>query len=85
MKNIIEKDGEKYTVIELTNGEELEVRHPKGKDLRVAMSLEGNSTNIGDIVFSLASTLTCKSQDELDSMDIKDTSKIINIVSGFLG
>lgn len=82
-KNIVvEKDGNKYTVVELSNGEKLEIRHPKGRDLRVVSS-KGNVSDI-DMSFSLASTLSCKSEEELEDMDLKDTTKILKVVSGFL-
>jgi len=84
MKNkIIQKDGIDYTLVTLSNGENLEIRHPKGKDLKFAMSFKDGSS-MGDIVFALASNLTCKSVEELEGMNIKDTSKIVNVVSGFL-
>ena len=32
--NIIKENGEKYTVVKLSDDKDLKVRHPKGRDLR---------------------------------------------------
>ena len=34
---IIEQDGTKYTVVTLSDDNEVKIRHPKDKDLRFAM------------------------------------------------
>ena len=54
---IIEQDGIKYTVITLSGGNEVKIRHPKGKDLRFAMS--GAKGSEADLTFCLSSNLTC--------------------------
>ena len=82
--DIIEKDGEIYTVVTLSTDEKVEIRHPKGRDLKFAMS-SGANGDIGAMIFALASNLTCKTEQELEEMNIKDTSLIVNVVSGFLG
>ena len=52
---IIEQDSIKYTVVTLSDGNEVKIRHPKGKDLRFAMS--AGRSNEADLTFRLARTL----------------------------
>jgi len=80
--NVVEENGNQYTVITLSDGREIKIRHPKGKDLRFAMN--GSGGNDADIVFKLSSTLTCLSLDELDELQAKDCSLIIKEVAAFL-
>ena len=75
---IIEQDGIKYTVVTLSDGNEVKIRHPKGKDLHFAMSAGRN--NEADLAFRLASNLTCMSEAELEA---KDCSLILSAVAGF--
>ena len=77
--NIIEENGEKYTVVKLSDDKELKVRHPKGRDLRFAR--RGTKGDEG----ALASTLTCLSEAELDELDAKDCALILGMVTNFLG
>ena len=81
--NIIEENGEKYTVVKLSDDKELKVRHPKGRDLRFAM--RGTKGDEGALTFKLASTLTCLSEAELDELDAKDCALILGMVTNFLG
>ena len=55
---IIEQDGIKYTVVTLSDSNEVKIRHPKGKDLRFAMS--AGRSNEADLTFRLASNLKGK-------------------------
>lgn len=80
--NIIEENGDRYTVVTLSDKKEIKIRHPKGRDVRFMMS--GGTSNDGDLVFKLASTLTCLSEDELENMEAKDCSSILKEVSSFL-
>lgn len=82
VKNEILENGLKYRVITISDKNELKIRYPKGKDLRFAMS--GASMNDADVVFRLASTLTCLSPEELDDMDAKDCSLVLKEVGSFL-
>lgn len=79
---IIEQDGIKYTVITLSGGNEVKIRHPKGKDLRFAMS--AGRSNEADLTFRLASNLTCMSEAELEELEAKDCSLILSAVARFL-
>ncbi|MBE3022946.1 phage tail assembly protein [Campylobacter sp. 7477a] len=81
-QNIVEENSNKYTVVKLTNGNTVKVRHPKGRDLRGFMS--GTFKQDDDSLFRLASSLTCLSLDELDDMDGSDFKAIMLVVSGFL-
>ena len=65
-KKIIEEKGNKYTVIKLSDDKEIKIRHPKGRDLRFAMS--GTKTDEATLTFKLASNLTCLSEAELDEL-----------------
>lgn len=78
--NIIEQDGEKYTVL-ILNGKEIRIRHPKGKDLRFMMN---SGDNNAQMMFKLASNLTCLSDSELDDMDAKDCANLLKEISNFL-
>lgn len=79
---IIEQDGIKYTVVTLSDGNKVKIRHPKGKDLRFAMST--GRSNEADLTFRLASNLTCMSEAELEELEAKDCSLILSAVAGFL-
>lgn len=79
--NIIEENGEKYTIVKLSDDKEIRVRYPKGRDLRFAM---GGGASDSEIIFKMASNLTCLSEDELDNMNAKDCSIILKEVAGFL-
>nr|WP_314399824.1 phage tail assembly protein [uncultured Campylobacter sp.] len=79
---IIEQDGIKYTVVTLSGGNEVKIRHPKGKDLRFAMS--GTKGSEADLTFRLASNLTCMSEAELEELEAKDCSLILSAVARFL-
>ena len=79
---IIEQDGIKYTIIALSDGNKVKIRHPKGKDLRFAMSAGRN--NEADLAFRLASNLTYMSEAELEELETKDCSLILSAVAGFL-
>lgn len=81
-QNIIEENGEKYTIVKLDGDKELKIRHPKGRDLRFAMSGGGSDS---DIIFKMASNLTCLSEAELDDMPARECSEILKEVSRFLG
>ncbi|WP_169753743.1 phage tail assembly protein [Campylobacter curvus] len=82
VNNEISENNEKYKVVTLSDGTQIKIRYPKGKDLRFAMS--GGNMNDADIIFRLASNLTCLSPDELDEMGAKDCSAILKEVGGFL-
>lgn len=79
---IIEEKGNKYTIIKLSDDKEVKIRHPKGKDLRFAMS--GAKTDEAVLTFRLASNLTCLSEAELDELEAKDCANILKEVSSFL-
>lgn len=80
--NIIEENGEKYTVITLSDKKEVKIRHPKGRDVRFMMS--GNGASDSDLLFRLASNLTCLSEEELENMEAKDCTMVLKEVSSFL-
>ncbi|ANE33765.1 putative protein, FluMu gp41 family [Campylobacter hyointestinalis subsp. lawsonii CCUG 27631] len=80
--NIIEENGEKYTVVTLRDKREVKIRHPKGRDVRFMMS--GNGASDSDLLFRLTSNLTCLSEEELENMDAKDCTMVLKEVSSFL-
>lgn len=80
--NIIEENGEKYTVVTLNDKREVKIRHPKGRDVRFMMS--GNGASDSDLLFKLASNLTCLSEEELENMEAKDCTMVLKEVSSFL-
>lgn len=79
---IIEEKGNKYTVIKLSDDKEIKIRHPKGRDLRFAMS--GGILNDADMIFKITSNITCLSEAELDELEAKDLATLLKVVSGFL-
>lgn len=81
-KKIIEEKGNKYTVIKLSDDKEIKIRHPKGRDLRFAMS--GGTLNDADMIFKITSNITCLSEAELDELEAKDLATLLKVVSGFL-
>ncbi len=78
---VIRKDGESYTIISLSNGEKVEFRHPKGRDIRFAM---GTIKVDADLPFIVTSNATCKTVEELDEMPAKDLMKILKVATSFL-
>lgn len=80
--NIIEENNEKYTVVALSDKREVKIRHPKGRDVRFMMS--GNGASDSDLLFRLASNLTCLSEEELENLDAKDCTILLKEVSSFL-
>ena len=60
---------------------ELEVRRPKGKDLRFAMGQK----NDADGAFSLFARLTGQTPSFFDEMDGEDIQEVTKIIEGFLG
>ncbi|CUU87880.1 Uncharacterised protein [Campylobacter hyointestinalis subsp. hyointestinalis] len=80
--NIIEENNEKYTVVTLSDKREVKIRHPKGRDVRFMMS--GNGASDSDLLFKLASNLTCLSEEELENMNAKDCTMVLKEVSSFL-
>lgn len=80
--NIIEENNEKYTVVTLSDKREVKIRHPKGRDVRFMMS--GNGASDSDLLFKLASNLTCLSEEELENMEAKDCTMVLKEVSSFL-
>ncbi|MBE2985443.1 phage tail assembly protein [Campylobacter sp. RM9344] len=81
-KKIIEEKGNKYSVIKLSDGKEIKIRYPKGRDLRFAMS--GAKSDEATLTFRLASSLTCLSEAELDELEANDCATILKEVSSFL-
>lgn len=53
---ILTENGEKYTVVTLSDKKEVKIRHPKGRDVRFMMS--GSGQNDSDLLFRLTSNLT---------------------------
>ncbi|MBE2985463.1 phage tail assembly protein [Campylobacter sp. RM9344] len=80
--NIITENGNTYTLLKLSDGKELKIRHPKGRDLRFAMS--GTKGDEAALTFKLASNLTCLSEAELDELEAKDCALILGVAAGFL-
>ncbi|MBN7287463.1 MULTISPECIES: phage tail assembly protein [Campylobacter] len=80
--NEITENNEKYKVVTLSDGTEVKIRYPKGKDLRFAMS--GTRGDEAGLTFKLASNLTCMSEAELDELPAKDCSLILGVVASFL-
>ncbi|CUU80257.1 phage tail assembly protein [Campylobacter hyointestinalis] len=80
--NIIEENGEKYTVVTLSDKREVKIRHPKGRDVRFMMS--GNGASDSDLLFRLTSNITCLSEEELENLDAKDCAILLKEVSSFL-
>ncbi|MDR1521130.1 MAG: phage tail assembly protein [Planctomycetota bacterium] len=60
---------------------ELEVRRPKGKDLRFAMSQKNNA----DGAFNLFARLTGQTPSFFDEMDGEDIQEVAKIIEVFLG
>ncbi|EDO9794809.1 phage tail assembly protein [Campylobacter fetus] len=79
---ILTENGEKYTVVTLSDKKEVKIRHPKGSDVRFMMS--GSGQNDSDLLFRLTSNLTCLSEDELENMEAKDCAMVLKEVSSFL-
>lgn len=79
---ILTENGEKYTVVTLSDKKEVKIRHPKGRDVRFMMS--GSGQNDSDLLFRLTSNLTCLSEDELENMEAKDCAMVLKEVSSFL-
>ncbi|WP_419257281.1 phage tail assembly protein [Campylobacter fetus] len=72
---ILTENGEKYTVIALSDKKEVKIRHPKGRDVIFMMS--GGGLNDSYLLFRLASNLTCLSEEELENIEAKDCTIIL--------